>query len=101
MPCWSPLTEALRAGTAGLPSGPAERVDCKALARETFLRDGVDVDRPFYVYQYLAHRAFASAVATGTAPSPGVRDALAAHQVVEAAYRSAASDRAVDAGELG
>jgi predicted dehydrogenase len=82
-------------------SGLAERVDCSALARDTFLRDGVDVDRPFYVYQYLAHRAFARAVATGTAPSPGVRDALAAHQVVEAAYRSAASNGAVDTGELG
>jgi hypothetical protein len=30
-----------------------------------------------------------------------VRDALAAHQVVEAAYRSAAADRAVETAELG
>jgi predicted dehydrogenase len=80
--------------------GPAERVDCEALGRDTFLRDGVDVDRPFYVYQYLAHRSFAHAVASGTVPSPGVRDALAAHQVVEAAYRSAAADRAVQTAEL-
>jgi predicted dehydrogenase len=70
------------------------------LGRETFTRDGVDVDRPFYVYQYLAHRAFAAAVAAGTAPSPGVRDALAAHQVVEAAYRSAATGRPVDTSDL-
>jgi predicted dehydrogenase len=81
-------------------SGPAERIDCDALGRKTFERDGVDVDRPFYVYQYLAHRAFASAVVSGLAPSPGVRDALAAHQVVEAAYRSATTDRAVDVAEL-
>jgi predicted dehydrogenase len=77
-------------------TGPAERLDCDALARDTFLRDGVDVERPFYVYQYLAHRAFAGAVAAGRAPSPGVRDALAAHQVVEAAYRSAATGDPVD-----
>jgi UDP-N-acetyl-2-amino-2-deoxyglucuronate dehydrogenase len=82
-------------------SGPAERVDCALLGRDTFRRDGVDVDRPFYVYQYLAHRAFAHALASGAAPSPGVRDALAAHQVVEAAYRSAATDRAVETAELG
>ena len=80
--------------------GPAEQMDCAELSRETFLRDGVDVDRPFYVYQYLAHRAFASAVAAGGAPSPGVRDALAAHQVVEAAYRSAARGDAVLTSEL-
>jgi len=80
--------------------GPVDRIDCEALGRDTFGRDGVDVDRPFYVYQYLAHRAFASAVAAGAAPSPGVRDALAAHQVVEAAYRSAAGNAPVDVAEL-
>lgn len=74
--------------------GPAERVDTVALCNETFRRDGVDVARPFYVYQYLAHRSFARAVARGAAPSPGMQDALRAHQVVEAAYRSAASGEA-------
>jgi len=81
--------------------GPAERIDCEALGRDRFVRDGVDVDRPFYVYQYLAHRAFAGAVASGLPPSPGVRDALAAHQVVEAAYRSAATGDPVDTSTLG
>ncbi len=81
-------------------SGPAERIDTEALCRETFVRDGVDVERPFYVYQYLAHRAFAQAVAAGTAPSPGIRDALAAHQLVEAAYRSARDGTAVDLADL-
>jgi predicted dehydrogenase len=81
-------------------SGPADRVDCDMLARETFLRDGVDVDRPFYVYQYLAHRAFARSVAAGAPPSPGVRDALAAHQLVEAAYRSAATGDSVAVADL-
>lgn len=81
-------------------SGPAEQVDTVALCRETFVRDGVDVDRPFYVYQYLAHRAFARALAAGVSPTPGVRDALAAHQVVEAAYRSANTGQAIETREL-
>lgn len=72
-------------------TGPAEVVDCDALLRETFARDGVDPDREFFVYQYLAHRAFASALSSGALPSPDVEDALEAHRVVEAAYRSASS----------
>ncbi|HLM16253.1 MAG TPA: Gfo/Idh/MocA family oxidoreductase [Acidimicrobiia bacterium] len=72
--------------------GPAERIDTVALCRDTFAADGVDTERPFYVYQYLAHRAFVHAVTTGVAPTPGVRDALAAHRVVEAAYRSSATN---------
>lgn len=81
-------------------SGPATRIDTDTLCRDAFVRDGVDVERPFYVYQYLAHRAFAQAVAAGTPPSPGIRDALAAHQVVEAAYRSARGGTAVDLAAL-
>ena len=72
-------------------SGPAERIDCNELLRAAFARDGLDPDREFYVYQYLAHRSFAQALATGVAPSPGCADALEAHRLVEAAYRSAAS----------
>jgi predicted dehydrogenase len=37
-----------------------------------------------------ADRAFLDAVATGTAPEPGLDVALAAHRLVDAAYRSAA-----------
>jgi len=81
-------------------AGPATRVDTAALGRETFARDGVDPDRQFYVYQYLAHRAFARAVADGTALSPGVGDALAAHRLVEAAYRSAATGQAYAVADL-
>lgn len=80
--------------------GPAERIDTVALCTDVFAHDGVDVARPFYVYQYLAHRAFAQSVAAGSAPAPGVADALAAHQVVEAAYRSAASGSAVEVADL-
>ncbi|MCJ7672766.1 MAG: Gfo/Idh/MocA family oxidoreductase [Acidimicrobiia bacterium] len=71
--------------------GPAERIDCPELLRASFIRDGVDPDRKFHVYQYLAHRAFAQSLANGVAPSPGVADALGAHRLVEAAYRSVAS----------
>jgi len=81
-------------------SGPADRFDTAALCRAAFMRDGVDVERPFYVYQYLAHRAFAQSVAAGTPPSPGVQDALAAHCVVEAAYRSAANGAACETVSL-
>jgi predicted dehydrogenase len=81
-------------------TGPADRVDCDVLARETFLRDDVDVDRPFYVYQYLAHRAFARSVAADAPPSPGVLDALVAHQLVEAAYRSATTGSSVTVADL-
>jgi predicted dehydrogenase len=52
------------------------------------------------VYQYLAHRAFAQSVAAGTPPSPGLQDALAAHRVVEAAYRSAANGDPCDLATL-
>jgi predicted dehydrogenase len=72
-------------------TGPAERLDCAELRRTSFARDGLDPDRPFFVYQYLAHRAFVRALANGVAPSPGCADALEAHRLVEAAYRSAAS----------
>jgi predicted dehydrogenase len=81
-------------------SGPAQRVDCDELLRRTFIDDGVDPDRQFYVYQYLAHRAFAGALAAGRAPQPDCDDALAAHRVVEAAYRSATSDSAVAVSAL-
>jgi len=39
-----------------------------------------------------ADRAFVDALATGTPPEPSLDDALAAHRLVDAAYRSAALD---------
>jgi predicted dehydrogenase len=62
-----------------------------ALRREHFAAEGVDPDRAVWVYQYFAHRAFAAALRDGRAPSPGFDDALLAHALVEAAYRSCAS----------
>jgi predicted dehydrogenase len=79
----------------------AHRYDVDALRRETFVADGFDPDRPVFVYQYFAHHAFASALQAGRAPSPDVDDALRAHALVEAAYRSAAARRVVEMTELG
>jgi predicted dehydrogenase len=82
------------------PDQPAERVDVAALRREWFARDGCDPDRVVWVYQYFAHRAFAAAVRDGTAPSPGFADALLAHALVEAGYRSCARRLPVDLSEV-
>jgi len=79
----------------------AQRYDVDALRRETFAADGFDPDRPVFVYQYFAHHAFASALQERRAPSPDVSDALRAHALVEAAYRSAAARRVVEMAELG
>ena len=45
--------------------------------------------RDFLFYQYPADRSWVRAVVAGHPASPGFADALAAHAVVEAAYRSA------------
>jgi predicted dehydrogenase len=76
------------------------RYDVAELRRRWFERDGVDPERQVFVYQYFAHRAFAQAVRDGVAPSPGVADALAAHSLVEAAYRSAERGVPVAPAEL-
>jgi len=78
----------------------AERLDVTRLYRDAVAADGFDPGRQVFVYQYFAHRAFATAVRGGTPPSPGIDDALRAHQVVEAGYRSAAARRPVDISEL-
>jgi predicted dehydrogenase len=81
-------------------TGPERRLDTVELCRDTFVRDGVDPARPFYVYQYLAHRAFVSAISEGRPPAPDLRAGLDAHRVVEAAYRSIASGHAHDVDAL-
>ncbi len=78
------------------PGMPAERVDVTELRRADFAAQGLDPDRAIWVYQYLAHRAFATAIRAATAPEPGVDDAFGAHAIVEAAYRSAATRLPVD-----
>jgi predicted dehydrogenase len=81
-------------------TGPAEQVDVDQLRRSTFSGDGLDPDREFYVYQYLAHRAFVQALDEGRAPTPGCRDALEAHRFVEAGYRSAATSEPFAVADL-
>jgi predicted dehydrogenase len=78
----------------------AERLDVNQLRRATFAAEGFEPDRQVFVYQYFAHRAFAAAVRGGTAPSPGIDDALRAHEIVEAGYRSAATRQPVDISQL-
>ncbi len=78
----------------------AQGYDVNALRRETFAADGFDPDREVFVYQYFSHHAFATALRAGRPPSPDVDDALRAHALVEAAYRSAAARRPVDLDEL-
>jgi UDP-N-acetyl-2-amino-2-deoxyglucuronate dehydrogenase len=73
------------------PRQPADRVDIEALRDETFTRWGIS-RRDFIFYQYLADRAFIRCVRSGEAATPGFADALTAHALVDAAYRSAAAE---------
>jgi predicted dehydrogenase len=72
------------------PDHEPERLDVAALRDRHFAAAGID-RRDFFVYLYPAARAFAQAVRDGRAASPGFTDALAAHALVDAAYRSVAS----------
>lgn len=82
------------------PGEPAQRFDVDALRRATFAADGFDPDRSYWVYQYFAHHAFVRALREGRAPSPGFADALAAHALVEAGYRSASTRLPVELAPL-
>ncbi len=78
------------------PGQPAERIDVAEQRHADFAAQGIDPDRAIWVYQYLAHRAFARSLRDGTAPSPDVHDAFTAHALVDAAYRSAAQGASID-----
>lgn len=67
----------------------AEHLDRAAIVAAYCERHGVD--RPPFLLQDLADRAFVQAVLDRRPASPGFDDALAAHAVVDAAYRSAAA----------
>ena len=58
---------------------------------------GGEARDPIAVYA-AANRAFLDALTGGTTPEPGIQDALAAHQLVDAAYRSASEGRPVTPG---
>src|SRR5262249_32464242 len=69
------------------PDQEPERLDVAALRDAHFAADGIE-RRDFFVYLYPAARSFVRAVRDGRAASPGFTDALAAHALVDAAYRS-------------
>jgi predicted dehydrogenase len=71
------------------PDRPAERLDLAALRDRYFDSIGV-TRRDFLFYPYVADRAWIHATRADTEAVPGFPDALAAHALVEAAYRSAA-----------
>ncbi len=82
------------------PDQPAERIDVDALRKASFARRGCDPERDYYVYQYFAYRAFALALREGTQTTPNFDDALRAHSIVEAGYRSCDSRLPFDLGDL-
>ena len=81
------------------PDLPAERVDLEAMRDRHFSALGI-VRRDFLFYTYPADRSWARCVGGEQPASPNFDDALRAHQLVEAAYRSAASGAAVDLTDL-
>lgn len=82
-----------------LPGSPPERPDLAALREQGFGEMGV-ARRDFLFYQYVADRTWLRAVRGHAAPAPGFGDALAAHAVVEAAYRSAATGQPVPVADV-
>jgi UDP-N-acetyl-2-amino-2-deoxyglucuronate dehydrogenase len=77
---------------------PVERFDTGELRRSAFAADGVDPSREVFVYQYFAYRSFVRAVRAGRRPEPGIDDAVRAHELVDAAYRSARAHAPVRLG---
>jgi predicted dehydrogenase len=69
------------------PDQEPERLDVEALRNRHFDAEGI-TRRDFFVYLYPAARAFVRSVRAGEPASPTFRDALAAHALVDAAYRS-------------
>ena len=80
------------------PRSPAEHVDRHEIVGDYLRTKGIAAE-PFFL-QDLSDRAFVEAVRAGQPGSPGFDDALAAHAVIEAAYRSAAERRPVELAEL-
>jgi UDP-N-acetyl-2-amino-2-deoxyglucuronate dehydrogenase len=77
------------------PDKEPDRLDVAALRDAHFEAAGIE-RRDFFVYLYPAARSFVHAVRAGAAASPGFGDALAAHALVDAAYRSVTTNGAAD-----
>jgi predicted dehydrogenase len=69
------------------PDSPAEHPDLDEMREEHFSRLGI-VRRDFLFYTYVSDRAWIHSIGAGQPASPGFGDALLAHSLVEAAYRS-------------
>jgi predicted dehydrogenase len=69
------------------PDAEPERRDVEAMRDAHFTAHGIE-RRGFFVYMYPAARAFVQAVRNHEPASPGFTDALHAHALVDAAYRS-------------
>jgi len=72
------------------PDAPAERPDLYRLREDYFALLGLP-RRDFVFYTYPADRHWVRCVQDGKVASPGFDDALRAHELVDAAYRSAIS----------
>jgi predicted dehydrogenase len=72
------------------PDQEPEPLDVEAMRNDAFETAGI-TRRDFFVYLYPAARAFARSVRDKQPASPGFGDALNAHALVDAAYRSDAS----------
>ncbi len=81
------------------PGEPPERPDLGEVREAHLSALGME-RRDFLFYTYPADRSWVLALTAGSAPSPGFDDALLAHGLVEAAYRSAATGREVEVAAL-
>jgi predicted dehydrogenase len=77
------------------PDQEPERLDVAELRDRHFAAEGID-RRDFFVYLYPAARAFVRSVRDERLASPTFSDALAAHGLVDAAYRSVAGNSAAE-----
>jgi predicted dehydrogenase len=76
------------------PDQPATRPDLAALREAHFSAMGIS-RRDFLFYTYVSDRAWVRALRSGAVVSPDFEDARGAHQVVDAAYRSADSGESI------
>ncbi|HLX88476.1 MAG TPA: Gfo/Idh/MocA family oxidoreductase [Acidimicrobiales bacterium] len=78
---------------------PLERLDLEQLRSAHFRSLGIE-RTDFLFYTYVAARAWAHAIRDGRSATPGFADALLAHVLVEAAYRSARTGTFTDVAEV-
>jgi predicted dehydrogenase len=77
------------------PDTEPQRLDVALMREQHFVATGIE-RRGFFVYLYPAARAWITAVRDKQPASPGFEDARAAHALVDAAYRAAATGSPVE-----